>query len=364
MSAIGFIKIMILMKNKNTIFLSQTFTLVFTLGLVFLLTTASSFACDFDQDNIDDPLTYDESSLTWRANLSGSGTQLVVPAFGTPGGHLAPANYLGANNPTMLGFVNDNFFWNIRIPDGTTDSSLNFGRSDASYISGYDFNGDGLDDTVKVINRCSRLRQRCSRNDARFNILYNNVNGNDVFANLQPLVSGFFGKGLSPIFIIDANNDGKHDVCYARNLRRDKRKFRVFCEDVATQERTGRFQIGRLHNIPLSININNQDQVVLWRTRNRRSDTKIRLVDVNGNRKTFVIPSDGKVVVGDWLGTGSEQVGVSTGGFLTIYNTLDGQITTIPVPAGESLDCKNNLSGIAAERFLNTRNSCDILGCE
>ena len=359
MPSIGFLNIIIMMKQRH-IFLTP----ILTIGLSLLLATASSFACDFDQDNIDDPLTYDESTLTWRANLSGSSSDLVVPAFGEPGGFLAPANYLGPNNPTMLGFISSNFFWNIRIPDGTIDRSLNFGRSDASYLSGHDFNGDGLADTVKIINRCSRIRKRCSRNDARFNILYNNVVGNDVFANLQPLVSGFFGKGLSPLFVIDANNDGRDDVCYARNLRRNKKQFRAFCRDVATQELTGRFRIGRVFNLPLAAKIDGQDQVILWKYRRRRADTRITVISVNGAKKSFFIPSGGTVVVGDWLGTGSDQIGVSTDGVLTIYNTLNGSISTMPVPAGQSLDCKNNISGIAAERFLTTRNSCNVLGCE
>ena len=335
------------------------------LFLIVLSLVAFSFnasACDYDGDGIDDIATYDSSNNIWRIKKS-SDDSIMEVNFGENGAFPVPGYYLGTSNPAYPAFVSSDFFWKVFI-DPVINEKLNFGRVDASYLGGHDFNGDGITDPVKLINRCSRLSSVCHENSTRFNVLYNNINGNETFYNLSPLVSGFFGKGLSPLYFMDANNDGKDDVCIAQNRRANKTLFTGICRDFDSKAVVARYRIGRLFNRPLAVNILGESYTLIWKRIKKTAETKVVLISKSNERTRKTLPSDGKVIVGDWLGTGSDQVGLATGGILTIFNPLDSSVTSRLMPAGEAVACKNNLSGRAGNKYLTTKNSCRVLNCE
>ena len=332
--------------------------------LSFFLIVSTGFCCDFDNDSIDDPTTYNSSTQAWKAKLSGDDSTLTINSFGAQSALPVPGYYLGNSSPAFFAYIDPNFFWKIYLAEDNIDGSLNFGRVDASYLGGHDYNGDGVTDAVKVINRCRKLKKSCHKNKARFNILYNIPNADDAFSDISPLVSSFFGKGASPLFVMDVNLDQKDDICFAKPLRKNKKNFRAICQDVASQAILDKFKLGKIYNLPLSANILGRDQVVTWKTRKSSADTLITIINPTGGKSNHIVPSDGEVLIGDWLGIGSEQIGVATGGVLTVLNPITATISSILIPDGNPIDCNNNIYGNAARVFLNSRNVCRILNCK
>lgn len=338
------------------------YRMILVLFLALSMAPINTWACDVDNDGIDDPTTYDSSTFTWRSKLStDNSTREVV--YGEVGAFPMPGNFLGDSMSSYYSYVAPNFFWKIYIDSMDQDEDLNFGRTDASYLGSHDYNGDGIADAAKVINRCNKVRASCHSNRARFNILYNEVSATDAFSDISPLVSGFFGKGLSPLFVMDANNDGSEDICFAKTKRNNRRRFRAYCKDVATMSIIEKFNIGKLYNRPLSATVSGADLAVIWRTVRRTASTKITLIDVNGNKTSVTLPTDGTVIIGDWLGTGSDQVGVATGGVLTVYNPLNQATSSMLIPTGDPVDCNNNIYGRAADKIITTRNACKVFDC-
>lgn len=335
------------------------------LFLLLILFSAPVLACDFDGDLIDDILTYDSSTFTWRVKLSTDHSTFEYSNFGSEGALPVPGNYVSGEN-TLFAYIPTNYFWTFSNGETIFNQLPAYGRVDASYLGGHDFNGDRITDAAKMINRCGVLKANCHRSrNTRFNVLYNLNQDGQPFAGDSAIIPVNAGRGLSPLFSIDANNDGRDDVCYGVPKRKNKKIFRGICKDVMTSTVVQKFNIGKIFNLPLSAKVNGKNLLVSWKTRRKKADTKIWLVSPEAGVETqqFIIPSDGTIVIGDWLGTGSDQIAAATGGIFTVLNPLDSNISQMLMPAGSPLDCNNNVYGIASETYLKTRNVCRILGC-
>lgn len=336
--------------------------------LILLLPLAATplSACDLDGDGIDDPTTYQDDGLgsyTWQSLMSSDHSTKIVNSFGQTNQFPVPANYLGESEPANYAYIDTSFFWKLLLPPSEEFSGLNFGRADASYLAGHDFNGDGYDDAAKIIDRCTKFRKNCLRRRAFLNVVFNSVEDERPFADVS-LTIGFFGNALSPVFVMDANNDGRDNLCIGKPLKKKRKIFKFRCYDIETEAVVQTFKTGRLHNLPLSANINGADVAVLWKAQNRKGRTQIRLIDANGNTTTAYIDVTGTVLVGDWLGTGSDQVGVASNRQLHVFNTLTSDKTVISLPSGTPIDCNNNLYGRAASKYIKSRNVCKVYNCK
>jgi len=348
----------------------QLQALLFLSVLAFSLTGlhAPAFACDLDGDGVDDLLTYQPSgsgSLNWTAFLSAGGT-LTKLGFGDNGSFPAPGDYysLGVDG---LGVVNPvNFFWSILRPDDDVDK-LNFGIVGVSFMPSRNWNGDGITDLAKFLNRCTKLTRRCSRRTVTGNFLLNDTDGATTFHPEPVTATGTFGRGLWALFAMDADSDGDDDVCFARHRRPKPRTFRVICKDVRSLEVILKLRIGRLFQAPLSIRLAGKDNILLWKK--KAGATRVKIIDPStGTKSVFDIPAlpdeaPGKPLVGDWLSTGSQQVGIVSGGVLQVLNTLTNTIVPTAIPAGVLVDCSNNLNSSESIKFFTTRNVCKTVTC-
>ena len=324
-----------------------------------------TFACDVDLDGIDDPTAYEQQpdgSWTWRSILSSDSSTMTVADFGASTSYPAPGRYFGSGTPEVYGHVDSQFFWTVRIPGGGIDM-LNFGRIDVSYMASRDFDGNGVADLAKFLNRCNKLKLGCKRKRVRGNFLINESTGTDSF--VDPVTdTGLFGRGLSAIFSMDANADGSDDICYTSSLRKKPKNFKVICKDVLTRSKVYSTRIGRLFNTPLSLKrAGSSDYIVLWKERKKTAETKITIIDPSGNKTNFTMPAVGKVIVGDWLGTGSQQVGVAVGGVLNIYEPIGAAFSSMLIPAGTPIDCDNNFNGPGEAVIMTSRNACRVENC-
>ena len=325
----------------------------------------NSFACDVDLDGIDDPTAYEQQpdgTWIWRSILSTDNSTMMATNFGSATSYPAPGRYLGAGTPELYGHVDSLFFWTVLKPDMEIDQ-LNFGRVDVSYMASRDYDGNGVTDLAKFLNRCNKLKVSCKRKRVRGNFLVNISDGTDTFIN--PVTNtGLFGGGLDAHFVMDANADGRDDVCYAKSLKKQPKNFKVICKDVSTQKKVRSNKIGRLFNNPLSLKrAGSSDYIVLWKEKKKTVETKLTIIDPSGGKTNVTMPAVGKVIVGDWLGLGSQQVGVAVGGVLNIYEPIGGAMSSMLIPAGTPIDCDNNFNGPGEEVILTSRNVCRVVDC-
>lgn len=348
-------------------FIKIFFTITLGLGI-------SAFACDFDGDGVADPAAYDDSTFT--LNYIGSSAGLIsIPSWGNDSSSkMVASKFLGTSSPDLPGFVDLDGFLKIRKLDGTVKTVVPFSANDVSFIYGHDFDGDGLDESMKITNRCNKFTKNCYKNKGSFVVLPNKTSStqpNTPYSELIGTTNPDFTKSLAAVFIMDANNDGIDDVCDTRPRGKDtdfkskKKKFKVRCFNVADENLITAFNVGKLFKLPESINFNGSDKTLLYRKRGVKNETKIKIIDTSGNKSSFTIPtSEGKVVIGDYLGNGYEQVAVAGNGQFTILDPTNGLInTSLTLPQGNAMDCKNIRYGKLKEKYLTSNNVCDVFNC-
>lgn len=343
--------------------------------LVVLLISINAFSCDFDGDNISDPTTYNYNTMTWQYLSSNSNALVTVNSFGNTFGttapYLVPGQFLGSTMTDMPAFVNIDGELNIKISNTFTDINSPFTRADVSYMGSHDFDGDGYTDSLKLTNRCSNLNKNCYKQSGRFTFFINEIDSftpNNPFSGSTGLNTSFIGSPLSALFVMDANNDGKDDICYAKPLakkKKAKRKiFRAFCHDALTENFITKFKLGKIFNLPLSINFAGKDHAVLYKKRGKKNDTLVTLIDTSGNAVNHSINAIGDVVIGDYLGVGYQQVAVATNGVLTILDPITNNMSFLNIGLGTAIDCNNNHYGKVATTFVKTKNVCKVLTCK
>lgn len=341
------------------------------IALLLLISFSVSYACDLDGDGLSELISY-ENETEWRWNYIRSSDDTLVTTTnpGSTDSLPAPGNYYGGNQD-YLGVVNFNdFFWTALSPTDD-EETVNFGFPDArSYIAGQDFNGDGVTDLAKFAGRCKRARRKCyNSRSLSGNFLLNATDGTNTFISSDvSTATGIFGRGLSALVTLDANSDGKDDICYTLpRRRRNPRQFRIICKDVVTGARVKRAKIGKLFGEPLAIKVAGVDYLILWR-RSRRG-VNLRMINFVNNLKTkarLAIKMDRRTtpLVAKWLPGNTEQIGfIVNGSELHIYNPLTEEVTIKTLPSGTPISCKNNFRSSTRSRILTTRNACRVFDC-
>ena len=247
---------------------------------------------------------------------------------------------------------------------------LNFGITKARYYASQDWNGDGITDLAKFLTPCESIKRSCLNRTTTGNFFINSTDGSTTLSASQgSTATGLFGKSGFALLAIDADHDGDDDICYLKHQKKSPKTFTAICKDVVSSGKILKRKIGKFRAQPLKISVNNRDRMLLWRTKAKKGETKITLIDLaNGEKSTATInaildSSNSKPTVGDWLGTGSQQIGIANNGTLHIYDPLTQTSTTQAIPVGTALDCSNNLTATSSSVFLHSRNICRLVDC-
>lgn len=342
---------------------------------LLMLPLYAALACDYDGDGIDDPTaieTQANGTWLWRSNLSTGGISSLSSFGNTSAIAKSPGYYFGNTMPAVYGFIGlgpIGIPWEWNVPNG---DSLPFGATgNISYMSGGDFNGDGTSDLVKFENRCNKLKRSCYRKKTRGNFYLNNTDGTNTFLPQQAATeTSLLGGGLDPIFFADVDADGDTDICFARSRKRAAKTFQAKCWSVPDSANglaaavVFKKKIGRIFSTPVSLKRKNSaDYIVIHRTRKKKGVTKLRIYPPIGSPIKTKLPLTGKVITGDWIGNGSEQVGVVANGNISYYDPVTNSTGAIAIPAGDPVDCRNNLAGPDELRVANTKNICRVRDC-
>lgn len=348
-----------------------------TILFILLFTYSLTFACDLDGDGLDDLIAF-ENETEWKWNYIRSSDDVLVTRT-SPGDTNTlptPGKYFGGNQEYLAVIDIKEGTWLVENPPSFNPdvdfNTTNFAVQDPrSYIAGQDFNGDGVSDMAKFVGACSRLKESCLRfTTLTGNFLLNSTDGVDT---LVPsgirTASGIFGRAMSALTAIDANGDGKDDICYTLPRRlRDPRQFRAICKDVVSGDRIARTKIGKLYGAPIPIEIAGTNYLVLWKR--SRGTVSIRFLNmINKNlrivaKPQIVMDKGTSPLVGKWLAGNTEQIGfIVNGTELHIYNPLTEAITIETLPNGTPISCKNNFRSVTNSKILTTRNACRVFDC-
>lgn len=334
--------------------------------------THVGLCCDVDNDGIADPTSYvqeDDGSWTWRSIKSSDSTLNILNSYGSVNGVPVPAKWYGSTHGDAYAFVDlQTFYWHAYSPV-SVDDKLNFGAANVSYLGGGDYNGDGIADLGKFLNRCNAIK-KCIKDTSRGNFAFNGLNGglNQAFIGVTT-GTGLFGGAKFPVWYMDADNDGDDDICYAKrrankcldNCSAKCREFQAICKDVQTSDQVYSRKLGKIYNRPLSIRrVGAADDFVLWRKVG--NTTELSIINSSSGAKTVtVINSLGTVLTAPYLDATEDQIGVANSGTLLVYNPSDDSTTTLSVPSsGTPVSCRNNLNGPGEATLVTTKNSCNF----
>jgi len=327
----------------------------------------SAVACDLDADGIDDRLTYELSDkvLTWRwitaTNPEVQTLSIAASAKTLP----APADYYGAGQATALGHIElDNVLWKAYRPGEDTDL-IGFALPNLSYYPSLDVNGDGISDMIKLFNRCGTFSKRCKRRNVEIFFVINGVVDDTTF-RISATATRFYGKALNPLLGIDVDGDGDKDFCFAAPSRKNPKVFQMTCSDILAQTQLVKFKLGKLFQAPLALerSAGQPDAVLLVRKLKKKGETQLTIYDIQtGTSTRATIAASGKLLVGDWLGRGYQQIAVATAGQLNVYDPVTQATSSLSRPAGNAIDCTNNLSGAKESRIQTSKNVCKLSRC-
>ena len=347
------------------------FGLYTVLFAALALYSSIAMACDIDGDQVADLTVFSEGepSLTWTSTLS-SGGEKITSAFGDANSLPGPGDYFGTGSDNF-GYVDKIIGkWSAVTPlDSFQESSFAFGLPGVVYMPSRDFNGDGITDLAKFLGQCSTLTKGCLKSKATGNFFINSSDGIETFQNDFTTETGLFGRPSSYHFALDANGDGTDDVGWTQHLKKSPKQFRVKVKDLFTGEVVWKRKIGKNFGQPLSIVIDGKQQLVTWKS--IKTGTKLFFFDpVTDSKTKHIVPAflgaqASHPVTADWLGTGSDQVGIQNGTTLAIYNPLDQSLVEQTLPAtGRALDCSNNFASSSAFAPANSKNICSVISCK
>jgi hypothetical protein len=170
---------------------------------------------------------------------------------------------------------------------------------------------------------------------------------------------------MDPHVVADVNQDGAADICFAKPRKRNPKVFGLTCMNVA-REKIVKIKLGRLYNAPLALRRHNQpDNIVLYKSLRRKGRTDFLVYSPDGSKPLKrSLNAVGKVIVGDWAGTGSQQVGVIGETTISYVDPIAGSEGSVPRPAGTVVDCYNNFNGPGERRIFTSKNVCKALNCK
>jgi len=323
------------------------------LGIIFWCLTYSVSASpsfDFDGDGYADPVLIAvarDGTLSWRAQLSGTGNGLALGSIGSIGVNAifgpwtSPASAdIGVISPTSDGKVE----WQIL---DEARRAITLGNVEGEALSGGDLNGNGILDAV-VVNK--------SRRQAIWSIYL------DPFATVPTTGASdirqiSFGKWSDTRFLAPLPSGGYALGIITRDARRHAiiQKYDLTTNTITTQRRISRFFAAKDISRPEAVR-GADGQIRLLITRKQNSAVQIYIYSLTGRRYTkTVLPKDGDIIIGDFAPDPGEEVGVQQGSNLAIYNPSSGSVITRTIGDGILIDENNN--NVVAKQLVPPPNS-------
>ncbi len=302
--------------------------------LVLVLLTPSlllGIPFDFDSNGLSDPSSTKVNStnqLKWSTKINAVEIPLSL-AFGSLVDHVAAANYF--DQETNLATIDYSGRWNIFKLVGQTGTFIH-GATNALYLSGADFDGDGLADAAYSNNVCE---QKPSKTFFKLNPL-----GASPIEISFPTGKGFFYKTY-----LDTNNDGRDEFCIANPIKSKSTmngRFQLICYDVLSKQKVLGINLKKLYEAPRPLrNRSGADYILTYR--NLSNSTLIRVIDVTGKTiKNIKIELSGKIILGQFQEGSVEQIAVvDTNDRARIYNLETNKIRNLSFPSGAPFDHTN-----------------------
>lgn len=297
--------------------------------LITILITSPLIAAPLDAngDGLSDPLAVIMGSSEYRwVSIVEDDLYQVAESFGREADIIAPGNY--SDDGLMPAIINSNGVWNFA--DGT---DIEFGNDSSLFISGADFDGNGIHDLAYSTNACTD-------SNSRFNIMLNPLQDQTTHS------VRIRGKGNYYKVIFDINNDGSDDICsvnpiFNRKRQRFNGRFNIICKNYLN-ERVGSFKIGRNFTQPRQIFVNGEPKLLLTRVRTKRNTTNIKLRNTEGrielNRNLEV---SGDIVIGNYTLTESQQIAIVSDNIATVYDPANDSSASIDFPNGTNVSDRN-----------------------
>lgn len=289
-------------------------------------------ATDFDGDGTSD-ITFLTASgsldVRWQSDPSDDVGTALDEIFGLQTDSNVMAHWLGAENPAYLGVVrlrteSNKLAWKILLGGGKLQEEL-FGRGGDVYLSGGDFNGNGIADAAVA---------RSSGGKLRWNIK------SDLFGSPGGIRTARFGFAGDRVFY--ASPDGAHDWIgsFGLNHRRGRMQLRNL-----TTRRTMRVRgipaalAKGTRPRPMPLQQDDGSDLIVFVVPDE-SDTTFHVYDLSGNliAKT-PISGLGVTIIGDFDPDDSgEEIAFQTSGKIRFYNPVSGAITERAAVAGVPVD--------------------------
>jgi hypothetical protein len=285
--------------------------------------------------------------LEWKLFDPSSGaTTTFLPNFGKVGNGIIIANWLYPT-VTSAGVLSKpsaaskgRMVWTIRtnvVPKRGGAATIKqhkkfLGRPADKFITGGDFDGDGVSDAVVLANRGTRFYKWGLRSNF-FLASYNPT----LHVNRAYFDFGIRGKDL-PFYL---NPDGKSD--WFAVLRNSGSSYNILMTQPFTRE-TRTIQLGSLADgshppIPLQQD-DGSDYLVFWAA--SANNINIVVKDLQGQSVYSTdVPIAGTVTVGNYGAGPGEEIAVSGGGRFFIINPISGRIVELSGPSGTSADAVN-----------------------
>ncbi|RMG42692.1 MAG: hypothetical protein D6719_05820 [Candidatus Dadabacteria bacterium] len=324
-----------------TTFRFQLITITVTILLTLPSFAVAQNVTDFDNDQRSDFLVIQpkkNGALDWYVTPSGAAFSVTssVERFGRLGNHLIPGNWF-AGSTARIGVVSvkegtKSLLWQVKTSGGSV-VSREFGKTKHTFVSGADFNGNGIHDAAiikpngKVIVFAEMLASKVSGGPAakQFELTFS---------------SKWVSRGIPFIYSIDGKRDG---IGFMRKMRLNGRKIRQYkyiWKDINNNTLTGRIKGGTRwvadEVVPVK-SPSGPDWLAFISTRSNKTVVTVRSL---GGKRIIKKSVSGErvVVVGDYIKPSGEEFAFKTGRIFRVINPRSGVVRSISSVRGIAAD--------------------------